>query len=804
MTMLRDLLLSLRSIIRRPAFLAATVLPLACGLGAAVAVFSLVHRLLLGPVGLPDADRVVALAQNLPELGGTVPMSAASLLTVTEHQRAFENVASYQVGDRTLTERGEPARITVASVTPSFFALGRTAPALGRLLNEEDARLGSAASAIFGDGAVAVLSDSLWRSRFGADPAVLGQGVVLEGKRYEIVGVMPTDFRYPVEAQVWVPLGFGGLAPQDYGGFYFQTIARLRPGVGIEQAGRDLAGIAERLRPAAPSITRGLSFEAETLRESLVGDRRTPLLLLFGLTLVIVLGVSANTAQILLARTLARQRDLALRLVLGASQGQVSRLVLVEGLALSLLGWGLGVLLAGAVLAFFGRAVPLRDLGLDGLALNGPAVAFSLALALTCGLLLGIIPSITLRRVSLQTHLREGATQASSGPRQRSVQRLLLASQLALALVLVASGIFLFASFSRLQSVELGFNPENVTAVDLDLSPETYDPARLRTFVAQATEALGSMSGATAAGAALRLPVLDEGGGIWFNLPDRPDLGTQISATFSPVSPGFFPALRMPILAGRDFQAQDREGGEPVAIIDETLARQFFGSQDPVGRSLVLTPWPDVRRRIVGVVPSVKFGGLRGEPSPTVYVPMDQLPFGRLRLVVRTEARPEAVLGTLRERIWEIDPGLAFDAAGLYENRIAELASPDRWALRLVLALAVLGLLLSATCVYAATTHLVTQRFREWGIRLALGSSPSGIIRQVLSERLPDLAIGLVLGLAGVWLISRWARLVLYEVSPLDPGLIAASVVVLAGAALLAIWLPARRAVRIDPITILR
>jgi putative ABC transport system permease protein len=803
MTMLRDLILSLRSIIRRPAFLAATVLPLACGLGAAVAVFSLVHRLLLGPVGLPDADRVMALAQNLPELGGTVPMSAASLLTVTEHQRAFESVASYQVGDRTLTERGEPARITVASVTPSFFRLGQTAPVLGRLLNEEDARLGSAGS-IFGDGAVAVLSDSVWRSRFGADPAVLGQGLVLEGKRYEIVGVMPPAFRYPVEAEVWVPLGFGGLASQDFGGFYFQTIARLRPGVEVKQANRELAAVAERLRPAAPSITRGLSFETETLRESLVGDRRTPLLLLFGLTLVIVLGVSANTAQILLARTLARQRDLALRLVLGASQGQVARLVLVEGLALSLLGWGLGVLLAGAVLAFFGRAVPLRDLGLDGLALNGPAVAFSLALALACGLLLGIIPSVTLRRASLQTHLREGAAQASSGPRQRSVQRLLLASQLALALVLVASGVFLFASFSRLQAVELGFDPGNVTALDLNLPAESYDPARLRTFVAQATEALRSIPGASAAGAALRLPVLDQGGGIWFNLPDRPDLGTQISATFNPVSPGFFPALRMPLLAGRDFQTHDREGGEPVAIIDEALARQFFGSQDPVGRSLVLTPWPDVRRRIVGVVPSVKFGGLRGEPSPTVYVPMDQLPFGRLRLVVRTGAQPETVLSTLRERIWEIDPGLAFDAAGVYESRISELASPDRWALRLVLALAVLGLLLSATCVYAATAHLVAQRFREWGIRLALGSSPSGIIRQVLSERLPDLAIGLVLGLAGVWLIGRWARLVLYEVSPLDPILIAASVVVLIGAALLAIWLPARRAVQTDPITILR
>jgi putative ABC transport system permease protein len=234
------------------------------------------------------------------------------------------------------------------------------------------------------------------------------------------------------------------------------------------------------------------------------------------------------------------------------------------------------------------------------------------------------------------------------------------------------------------------------------------------------------------------------------------------------------------------------------------LARQFFGSKSPIGRSLVLTPWPDVRRRIVGVVQAVRYGGLKEELAPTVYVPVDQIPMGRLRLVVRTENPPAQVLTAIRERIWGIDPRLAFDAIGTYESRIEALSSPELWALRLVLALGVLGLVLSGSCIYAATTQLVSQRFRELGIRVALGSSPSGVIRHVVSERLPDLLAGLVLGLTGVWLVSRWARSVLFEVSPLDPGLLTASILVLAVAALLALYLPARRAGRIDPATILR
>ncbi len=804
--MIRDLASTLRSFLRRPSFLAVTVLPLASGLAAAVAVFSLVHRLLLSPIGLPDADRVLALSLNLPEFGGSVPMSAASFLAIAEHQRAFESVASLRSTDRTLTERGAPLRIKVASVTPSFFALGATRPALGRVFRDEEARLSSPRFSIFGDGSAAILSDSLWRARFGADPAVIGRPIVLEGRRYEIVGVMPPGFRYPLDIDAWIPLGFGDLAAQDFGGFYFQTLARLKPGAGRDEALRDLARIAAWLRPAAPGITRDLGFEADTLRDRLVGDRRKPMILLMGLTLVIVLGVSANTAQILLARVLARQRDLALHLVLGALPSQVIRLILVEGLALALLGWGLGIALAGTALSFFGRAVPLRELGLTDLGLNVPAVAFSLAMALSSGLVVGLAPAIVMRRTSLLAHLSEGAAQSSPGPRQRYIQKLLLTAQLALAVILVASGIFLLASFARLQSVKLGFDPESLVTLDLDLPAESYAPPRMRTFAAEAVDALQALPGASAAAVGLRLPVLDEAGGIWFFLPDhqRMDRESQVAATFNTVSPGFFSTLRIRLLAGREFGPQDREGGEPVAIIDETLARQFFGSESPIGRSLVLTPWPDVGRRIIGVVQSVRYGGLKEEIPPTVYVPVEQAPLGRLRLVVRMENASAAVLPAIRERIWGIDPRLAFDAIGSYEGRIEAVSSPELWALRLVLALGVLGLVLSGSCIYAATTQLVSQRFRELGIRVALGSSPTGVVRHVISERLPDLLAGLALGLAGVWLVGRWARSVLFEVSPLDPGLLTASILVLAAAALLALYLPARRAGRIDPATILR
>ncbi len=804
--MLRDLRPILRSFARQPGFLAVTVLPLACGLGAAVAVFSLAYGLLLGPVGLPDTDKVLSISQNLPELGGSEPMSAASLLAITERQTVFQSVASLQVTDRTLTERGDPVRIKVASVTPSFFALSATKPALGRYLQAGDVLLSAAKLPASGDGSRAVLSDSLWRSRFGGARSVIGQSIVLEGRRYEIVGVMPPDLHYPVEAQVWLPLGFRSLAAQDFGSFYFQMIARLKPGVGLEQTRKELAHIADTVAPTAPSFMHGLTFETATIRESLVGDQRTPVLLLLGLTLVIVFGVSANAAQILLARVLVKQRDLALRQVLGASRGQVIRLVVAEGLILASLGWGLGILWAGLALKIFGHAVPLRAFRGTPFSLNGPALAFSLGIALASGLVLGFIPALILRQANLLTYLKEGTTRSSAGLRQRYLQKLLLAAQLALALILVASGSLLLASFVRLQTVRLGFDPKNVTTVDLTLPEESYDPGRIRIFISQAVEALHALPGTSAVAVSLRLPVLDESGGVWFYLPEKRGMSkeTAIAATFNAVSPGFSSARGMPVLAGRDLSDYDREGSEPVAIVDEILAQQFFGSESPLDRSIVLTPWPNVHRRIVGVVPAVRYGGLREKSTPTIYVPASQMPLGRLRLLVRSSAPSVVVLPAVRQSIWRIDPRLAFDSTGTFEARLADFSSPDRWALRLVLVLGILGLVLSGSCIYGATTQLVSQSFRELGIRLALGCLPKGIVRHVISERLPDLVAGLALGLVGVWVISHWARAVLFEVSPLDPFLLAISTAVLGGSALLAIYLPARRAGRIDPATVLR
>ncbi len=804
--MLADIVTTLRALGRRPGFLAATILPLAGGLCAAVVVFSLVYRLLLGPLGLPNADRVLGLSQDLPALGGSAPMSAASLLAVVEQQSAFGSVASLRVTDRTMTERGEPLRVKVASVTPSFFAVGATRPVLGRLFNADDARLSGAQNAIFGEGPMVILSDLFWRSRFGADPAVIGKSLMLDGHWYEIVGVMPPEFRYPLLAQVWIPLGFGGLAPRDFGGFYFQSVARLKPEVSLPQARRDLERIARELRPAAPSVTRGLTFEAETIRQRRVGDHRASMLLLLSLTLVIVLGVSANIAQIVLARALTRQRDFALRSVLGASQGQLIRLLLVEGLTVTLLGWGLGISLAGLFLRVLGRAVPFPWLDLTNLSLNGAAVGFSLGIALASGLVVGLVPALALRQKSLLAHLNEGAVQSTPSRHQRYLQRFLLVAQLALALVLVASGTFLLASFARVQAVRPGFDPRGLATLDLNLPSETYDTARLLTFTSQAVQALRGIPGVSGAATGLRLPVLDEGGGVWFYLPNHAGSTRhdQIPATFNAVSPGFFSTLRVPILAGRDFTAQDRVGGEPVAIIDEVLARKFFGGENPIGRSLVLTPWPDVHRRIIGVVAAVRFGGLKSDLEPTVYVSAYQIPWGQVRLVVRSRLPLAAILDQARRRVWEIDRRLAFDAVGAYENRIEAISLADRWALRLVLALGILGLVLSGSCVYAATTQVVSQRFREWGIRLALGSPPAGIVENVVLERVPDVLSGFLLGLAGVWVAGRWARFVLFEISPLDPLLLGISVAVLATAAFLAIYLPARRAARTDPMIAMR
>lgn len=801
----------LRPTLRRPGLVLAIVLPLACGLGPAIAMFTLVSELLVGSPGLPSADRVLVVTQRLPEIGESpLPMSAAPYQALSEaaangSPSPLGEVAAMQVGDRTMTGRGEPKHVRVAAVTPSFFRMVEAVPRHGRMLISADGAPIDSASTVYGDGPVAVLSHAFWSSAFAADPDVVGRSLRLDGEEFEIVGVMPEALGYPPHVQAWVPLRFGGLASLDYGGFYFQALLRPAAGTSPAQVAEGLERVAATLRPAVPTLTRDLEFVTETVREQLFGDSRPPSLLLLGLTLVVIIGVAVNGAQVLGARAIERRRDLALHAAFGATRRRLAGYLIGEGVALSLAGWVLGVGFAVLLLRVFTAAAPVPSLTVAAVELDPPILSVSLLFAAAAGLILGFTPVLVLRSAALADCIDVGSSRHSATRRENRLLGVLLAVQLALALILVSGGVAFLQSFRQLNAIDLGFDPEGVTTVDLELPQDDGSGPPLGRRIDRLVSELEALPGAAAAGAALRLPVLDSAGGTWFTLPGATDAtrDTPTPSTLNAVTPGFLPVLGVSPVAGRGFTRADRAGAEPVAIVDETLAREHFGTRSPLGRFLVLTPWPDVRRRIVGVVPALRYGGLRDEPGPAVYVPSDQLPLPRVRLVVRSHPGATLAVGAVQERVWKEVPQVALDATGTFSGRLREQSGAERWALRLVLLLACLGLLLCLTSVYGVATRLVSQRRHELGIRSALGCPPARLVRFLVVRQIGVVAVGLAAGLAAVWLGGRWVQSSFHQISPWQPGVVALATSALVATVLLALVVPARRAAEVDPREIL-
>jgi predicted permease len=786
----------------RRRYAAVGVVSLAVALGLSIAVLALVEELYLGPLGLPAVDRTVELAMDLPELGGEVPFSAALYLALDQRQRGFAELAAVRAGERTLTGAGDPQRIEVASVTPSFFRLAGAVPLHGRPLQDSDAKAAELTGALFADGPYVVLSESLWRTRFGADEAVIGRLLDLDGVGHEVVGVMPRRLAFPPGADAWAPLAFAPHAVADYGGFYFRLLGRP---VGSGDPDAELRRVAAELRPATPGLTDDLGFVARPLRESLIGDRRTPLLLLSLLALVIVVAVTVNTAQLHLAQAIDRRRELAVRLALGSTPGRLCGRLLADSARLTSAALVLGLALAWTLLLAARRAAPLGsgvpfDAGLD----RGSALAAAL-IALAATAAIGLLPAFTLARGTLVDHLRESSTRSTPPRSHRAIERTMTAVQVGLALVLVTSGVLLATNFVRLRSTDLGFEPHGLLTLDLDMPPQSFGPERLRSFVSRGVAELAALPGADSAAALLRLPVVEAGGGIWYRVEGEPAGEATLAATFVPATPGAFRTLGQPLLAGRGFEQADRAGGEPVAIIDETFARRHFPGGDALGRHLTLTPWPEERRRIAGVVATVPYDGLEtGEALPAVYVPYDQLPFGRVRFVVRSPRADAGLVTAARERLWKLEPAVGFDAAGTFDGRLAGHLAPDRWALRLVLVLSGVGLLLAATCVYASTAQQVSRRWHELAIRASLGASPPALVGWVTRTRLPDVAAGVLLGLAAMLALGRFAETLLARVESADPWLLAAGTAIVTSIAAAALHLSARRAARADPTDLMR
>jgi putative ABC transport system permease protein len=800
--MLESVRQSVRSLRRSGSLYGFLILLIALGLGPAVGVFSVVNLLVLGNVDLPGAKDLVVVTEHLPAYGEGLWLPTGSYIQLQEMTAAFQSVAAFMTADVTLAGRGQPQRVHLARVTPSFFTVVQVHASHGRTFEEADARLWAAENGVLADTNFVLLSDRLWQSLFGGDPAVIHSSLDLDGRQYQVLGVMPAGFGFPEDADLWSPLGFGGLARGDWGGFFLQTLGRLHPGKTLANARQQLEGLASRASEAAPHFNQGISFEAHSLRESLLGERDKPLLLIFLLALVILAGALVNATQLLVVRSTTRYGEAAVRSALGASRKSLLRLFWIDGLAVAVPGALLGCVLAFVGVTIFNTQAPLADYGFRAISLNGQVLVFAVLLTLVSSAVLGFLPAVLPTRPSVLRNLRGGEERLVGSQSGRSLQRTLIALQLLFSLSLVSIAILFSESFLSIRKIDYGFATEDLLTVDLTLPAHAgYRPSAAKDFVIEALDRLGQIPGVLSVAECLRLPVLDSEGGIWYRVPGEAAAagGVELATTFNTVSAGYFETLRLPIVSGRGIQSEDREGGEAVAVIDELLARRHFGVEDPVGKYLILTAWPEQPRRIVGVAKSVPQGGLRAERLPAVYVPFEQVYLPTVRLVLRTSSDRRTFHKLTQEALWEIDPNLAFDSVAFFEDRLSELLGPEKWAALLASILGFFGLVLSASCVYATTSHLVHQRRRDFGIRLALGATPDSIFRYVIRVDLAAVLIGLGSGVVFCFALARFWRGMLFQVDPLDPILLGISAILLAALVVLAMFLPARRASLMDP-----
>jgi putative ABC transport system permease protein len=787
-----------RRLLRAPGFTLVAVLTLALGIGANSAMFSVVNAVLLRPLPLEEPERLVRLftVERAP-----TEVSGPDFMDFRAQARMLE-LAAMERESRTLTGAGEAERVRVGVVTPGFFELLRASPVLGRTFAEEEMEPGRHR--------VAVLSHGFWRQRFDADPGVVGRTVRLDGEEHEVVGVAPPGFDYPDERALWVPVVREGMFATSRRAVYLTVLGRLREGVTLERAEAEVGTIAARLEEAYPESNTGVGATLRPLREVVVGDTRRPLLVLLGAVGFVLLIACANVANLVLARAATREGEFAVRMALGAGKGRLVRHLLTESLLLGALGGAVGLLLA------VGGTRLLVALGPEGIprvetvGVDATVLAFTAGVALLTGVLFGLAPALQVRRASLGTLLRGGGRGAAGG-RGNRVRAGLIVAETALAVVLLVGAGLLLRSFTGLVRVDPGIRSEGVLAFGLALPEARYaEEHRVRAFHADLLERLESIPGVGGAGSVLVLPLSGTSVSLGFAVAGRDPLpaGQRQTMQMRIASEGYFPAVGIPLVRGRSFTAQDREGSPPVVVLNEAAVRRFFPGEEPLGQRILLGWVRDsvpIGGEVVGIVGDVRHFGPGEEPPPEIYLPLSQVPNPAMNVVVRTTAAdPLALAGAIRAELRALDPELAPGEIRPLDRVVSErVAQPRLYALLLSLFAAV-ALVLAAVGIFGVMSYSVAQRTREIGIRMALGAAAPAVQRLVVGRALLLTLAGLGLGTLGALALTRLLEGQLYGVAAADPATFLAAAALLAGVALLAGYLPARRATRVDPLVALR
>ena len=814
-SLLSDLRYTIRTLVKAPAFALAAIAALTLGIGANTAIFSVLNAVLLKPLSAPEPDRVVFFMNTSPQGSGPAASPAKfahwrQQTSVVEQASAFNNnVLNYTGGDSVEQFRG-------GRVSAEFFRLFGAPVFRGRTFSEQEDRPRG--------GNVAVLSHGLWTRRFGSDPAIVGRAITLGNESYTVIGILGPAF--DVEdwwggppPEIWIPFQLDPNSTDQ--GHYFRSAARLKAGVTIEQANARLKASADEFRSRFPnSIGKNQAFGVERVQDVLVRNVRTTLFVLAGAVGFVLLIACANVANLLLVRATGRRREIAIRAAIGAGRGRIMRQLLTESVVLSLAGGVLGMVLgvAGIRALLSINTAGLPRIGRDGalVAMDVRVLAFAIGVSLATGIIFGLIPALHAARADLTSTLKESAGRSGTGFRQNKARSVLVVVEVALALILLVGSALLIRTSLALRAVDPGFNPSNVLTMRMSVSsPQFVKADAVERLVRTGVEHLRGVPGVEMASATCCVP-LEGGYGLPFIIAGRPlkDAPSHGGGGWLTVSPGYFEVFRIAMKRGRSFTDRDDAQGPPVVIINESFAKQFLKDGDPlaerliIGKSFMREFASEQPRQIVGVASDVRDGGLNRDPQPAMYVPQAQIPDAanalNVRLtpiawVVRTRMSPYAASATVQEQLRQVT-GLPVSDVRSMEDVVSRSVSRQQFNMLLMTVFASSALLLAAIGIYGLMAYSVEQRTQEIGIRLALGANTGDVRRMVIRQGMRLAVVGLVIGLASSFGLARVIANLLFGVTPRDPLVFTAAPLLLAVVAFIGVFLPARRAVRVDPV----
>ena len=816
-SLLKDIRYGFRGLLKHPGFTLVAVITLALGIGANSAIFTVVNAVLLRPLPVAAPEQLVFIWQTHPfgkRIGvEQLPVSNADFLDWQAQSNLFEGMSMIDSWGGNLTGGDTPEHVDGAKISVNLFSLLRAQPLLGSDFNLEHEKPGNERAVI--------LSHSLWQRRFGGDAKIVGRQIQIDGQAFTVQGVMSPGFVFPkdvglpnyfsfAKTEIWLPIALTAGQRANRGSHHLAVVARLKPGATLEQAQSQLAGIAKHVEEQNPEESKDWGTSVNLVHEQVVGASRRAILILLGAVGFVLLIACANVANLLLARSTSRQKEIAIRTALGAGRARIVRQLLTESLLLSLAGGVIGVILASwgvrLLLLFSADRLPrITEIHVDN-----QVLWFTFAVSLLTGLLFGLVPALQVSKTDLNESLKESGRSAMGGRHRHRARNLLVVSEVALSLVLLVGAGLLAKSFLRLQSVNAGFTLDSLLTATLELPRAKYqDDARKSQFFRQVVERVGGLPGVEAVGAVSQLPLSGKEELDGFSIEGRTDPieASQIqTADFRVITPGYFRAMRIPLLKGRFFNEQDRASTTYSMIIDESFARRFFPGEDPLGKRIDEDGSRSGRgfAVIVGVVGGVKHTDVKAETRPTMYVPAEQSPWESMTLVVRSSGDPTALAAAVRQEVSAVDKDQPLSEIATMEQIFSKAVAPQRFNLMLVSLFAALALALSTVGVYGVIAYSVTQRAQEMGVRLALGANSRDILRLIIGQAMRVSLLGVALGLVGAVALTRVMSSLLFEVSATDPVVFVGLAVLLIVVTLVASYIPARRATKVDPLVALR